>query len=132
MKEDGRGGTGGGGGSAGQGKGEEAEFAGYVRFGYVNSTEIVRQGLEELRRFMREEFERVPLWSSSRSRRDWKDGRGGEVLLDGAQMRWLGHSLLATTERECTVDLLRNGMKLDWVSSYLYNAAKLFKKPRNL
>jgi aspartate/methionine/tyrosine aminotransferase len=37
------------------------EFRGYVRFGYVNRTEIIRQGLEELRKFMREEFDNIPL-----------------------------------------------------------------------
>jgi aspartate/methionine/tyrosine aminotransferase len=37
------------------------EFRGYVRFGYVNRTEIIEQGLEELRKFMRKEFDDVPL-----------------------------------------------------------------------
>lgn len=50
----------------GQRQREEGEFAGYVRIGFVNSTDVVREGLDELRRFMREEFESVPLWRSSR------------------------------------------------------------------
>lgn len=37
------------------------EFKGYVRFGYVNRTEVVKAGLEELRKFMRKEFDDVPL-----------------------------------------------------------------------
>lgn len=37
------------------------EFKGYVRIGYVNRTEIVKQGLEELRKFMRNAFDDVPL-----------------------------------------------------------------------
>ena len=37
------------------------EFKGYVRIGYVNRTEIVREGLEELRKFMRKEFDDLPL-----------------------------------------------------------------------
>jgi aspartate/methionine/tyrosine aminotransferase len=37
------------------------EFTGYVRFGYVNRPEIVKEGLEELRKFMRRDFDDVPL-----------------------------------------------------------------------
>lgn len=37
------------------------EFKGYVRFGYVNKTEILKDALEELRKFMRKEFDDVPL-----------------------------------------------------------------------
>jgi aspartate/methionine/tyrosine aminotransferase len=37
------------------------EFKGYVRFGFVNRTEIVKEGLEELRKFMRKEFDDIPL-----------------------------------------------------------------------
>lgn len=37
------------------------EFKGYVRFGYVNRTEIIAEGLEELRKFMRKEFDDIPL-----------------------------------------------------------------------
>lgn len=37
------------------------EFKGYVRFGYVNRTDIVKEGLEELRKFMRKEYDDVPL-----------------------------------------------------------------------
>lgn len=44
----------------GEGEGKR-EFAGYVRIGFVNETEIVRKALEEWRRFMYEEFEGVLL-----------------------------------------------------------------------
>lgn len=37
------------------------EFKGYVRFGYVNKTEVVKEALEELRKYMRKEFDDVPL-----------------------------------------------------------------------
>ncbi|CAK4031469.1 aspartate aminotransferase [Lecanosticta acicola] len=37
------------------------EFKGYVRFGYVNRTEIVKEALEELRKYMRKEYDDVPL-----------------------------------------------------------------------
>ena len=37
------------------------EWRGYVRVGYVNRTEVVKEGLEELRKFMRREFDEVPL-----------------------------------------------------------------------
>lgn len=37
------------------------EFKGYVRFGYCNSTEILKEGLEELRKYMRREYDDVPL-----------------------------------------------------------------------
>lgn len=37
------------------------EFKGYVRIGYVNRTEIVKDGLEELRKFMRKEYDDLPL-----------------------------------------------------------------------
>lgn len=37
------------------------EFKGYVRIGYVNRTDIIKQGLEELRKFMRKEYDDVPL-----------------------------------------------------------------------
>ena len=37
------------------------EFKGYVRIGYCNSTDVVKQGLEELRKFMRRDFDEVPL-----------------------------------------------------------------------
>ena len=37
------------------------DFKGYVRIGYVNRTEIVQAGLEEVRKFMRKEFDDVPL-----------------------------------------------------------------------
>ena len=36
------------------------EFKGYVRFGFVNRTEIIKEGLEELRKFMRKEYDDVP------------------------------------------------------------------------
>lgn len=38
-----------------------AEFKGCVRIGYANSTEILKAGLEELRKFMRKDFDDIPL-----------------------------------------------------------------------
>jgi aspartate/methionine/tyrosine aminotransferase len=37
------------------------EFKGYVRVGYVNREEVVKEGLEKLRLWMRKEFDDVPL-----------------------------------------------------------------------
>lgn len=37
------------------------EYKGYVRFGYVNREEVVKEGLEKLRLFMRKEFDDLPL-----------------------------------------------------------------------
>ncbi len=37
------------------------EFKGYVRVGYVNKTDIVKDGLEEARKFMRKEFDELPV-----------------------------------------------------------------------
>ncbi|KAK4922287.1 hypothetical protein LTR49_010317 [Elasticomyces elasticus] len=37
------------------------EWKGYVRIGYVNRTEVVKEGLEELRKFMRKEYDELPL-----------------------------------------------------------------------
>lgn len=37
------------------------EWKGYVRFGYVNRTDIVKEGLEELRKFMRKEYDDLPV-----------------------------------------------------------------------
>ena len=37
------------------------EFKGYVRIGYVNKTEIVKEGLEEVRKFMRKHYDDLPL-----------------------------------------------------------------------
>lgn len=37
------------------------DFKGYVRMGYVNRTEVVKEGLEELRKFMRREYDDLPL-----------------------------------------------------------------------
>ncbi|KAK5126798.1 hypothetical protein LTR85_009732 [Meristemomyces frigidus] len=37
------------------------EFKGYVRIGYVNRTDILKDGLEELRKFMRKEYDELPL-----------------------------------------------------------------------
>lgn len=37
------------------------EFKGYVRIGFVNRAEVVKDGLEELRKFMRKEFDDLPL-----------------------------------------------------------------------
>ncbi|THY29042.1 PLP-dependent transferase [Aureobasidium pullulans] len=39
------------------------EFKGYVRIGYVNRTEIIKEGLEQARLFMRKEFDDIPLAS---------------------------------------------------------------------
>ncbi|KAK4996085.1 hypothetical protein LTR66_004227 [Elasticomyces elasticus] len=38
-----------------------AEFRGYVRIGYVNHTSVVKEGLAEMTKFMRREFDDVPL-----------------------------------------------------------------------
>ena len=38
-----------------------AEWRGYVRVGFVQETEVVREGLEKVRVFMRREFDEVPL-----------------------------------------------------------------------
>lgn len=46
-------------GDFGFGNGEE--FKGYVRIGYVNRTEILKEGLEEVRKFMRKEYDDLPL-----------------------------------------------------------------------
>lgn len=40
------------------------EFKGYVRFGYVNREEVVKEGLEKMRLFMRKEFDDVPVLES--------------------------------------------------------------------
>lgn len=37
------------------------DFRGYVRVGYVNQAQIVKEGLEELRKFMRKEYDDLPL-----------------------------------------------------------------------
>lgn len=37
------------------------EFKGYVRVGYVNHEQVVKEGLEQLRLFMRKEFDDVPV-----------------------------------------------------------------------
>lgn len=37
------------------------EFRGYVRVGYVNHTETLREGLDKLRVFMRKEYDDIPL-----------------------------------------------------------------------
>ncbi|KAL1297868.1 hypothetical protein AAFC00_006391 [Neodothiora populina] len=37
------------------------EFKGYVRIGYVNKTEVVKEGLEEVRKFMKKEMDDLPL-----------------------------------------------------------------------
>lgn len=39
------------------------DFKGYVRIGYVNRTEVVKEGLEQARLFMRKEFDDIPLAS---------------------------------------------------------------------
>ena len=39
------------------------EFKGYVRIGYVNRTDVVKEGLEQARLFMRKEFDDIPLAS---------------------------------------------------------------------
>ena len=38
------------------------EWRGYVRFGYVNHKEVIKEGLEELRKFMRKEFDDVEVY----------------------------------------------------------------------
>ncbi|KAI7609021.1 PLP-dependent transferase, partial [Hortaea werneckii] len=38
-----------------------SEFKGFVRIGYVNRTETLRDGLEELRKFMRKEYDDLPV-----------------------------------------------------------------------
>ena len=43
--------------------GDDKDFKGYVRIGFVNETQVVKQGLEELRSFMREGYREVPLAS---------------------------------------------------------------------
>lgn len=40
------------------------EFKGHVRFGYVNREEVLKEGLEKLRMFMRKEFDDVPVLES--------------------------------------------------------------------
>lgn len=40
------------------------EFKGYVRVGYVNREEVVKEGLEKLRLFMRKEYDDVPVLES--------------------------------------------------------------------
>lgn len=42
------------------------EFKGYVRVGYVNREEVVKEGLEKLRLWMRKEFDDVPLLDQER------------------------------------------------------------------
>jgi aspartate/methionine/tyrosine aminotransferase len=37
------------------------EFAGYVRIGYVNDTEVVEEGLQKVRQFIKKEFDDLPL-----------------------------------------------------------------------
>lgn len=37
------------------------EFKGYVRVGYVNREEVMKEGMEKLRWFMRKEFDDVPV-----------------------------------------------------------------------
>ena len=37
------------------------EFRGFVRVGFVQETEVVREGLEKVRGFMRREFDDLPL-----------------------------------------------------------------------
>jgi aspartate/methionine/tyrosine aminotransferase len=37
------------------------EFKGYVRVGYVNREEVVKEGLEKVRLWMRREFDDVPV-----------------------------------------------------------------------
>lgn len=37
------------------------EFKGYVRIGFVNKTEVLKEGLEEVRKFMRKNFDDIPL-----------------------------------------------------------------------
>ncbi|EMC94340.1 hypothetical protein BAUCODRAFT_73992 [Baudoinia panamericana UAMH 10762] len=38
------------------------EWKGYVRIGYVNRTEVIKEGLEEVRKFMRKEYDDLPLF----------------------------------------------------------------------
>ena len=45
--------------------GEDKDFKGYVRIGFVCETEVLRRGLDELRSFMRIEYSDVPLTSSA-------------------------------------------------------------------
>ncbi|KAK6435447.1 hypothetical protein LTR95_008366 [Oleoguttula sp. CCFEE 5521] len=40
------------------------EFKGYVRIGYVCHTEVLKEGLEEMRKFMRKEFDDLPVVES--------------------------------------------------------------------
>lgn len=37
------------------------EFKGYVRFGFVNQTNVLKEALEELRKFMRKEYDEIPV-----------------------------------------------------------------------
>jgi len=37
------------------------EFKGYVRIGFANRTEVVQKGLEEVRKFMRKEYDDLPV-----------------------------------------------------------------------
>lgn len=41
------------------------EFRGYVRIGYVNETEVLKNGLEEMRKFMRKEYDDLPVVESA-------------------------------------------------------------------
>ena len=43
--------------------GADRDFKGYVRIGFVCETEVLREGLDELRSFMRDEYPDVPLES---------------------------------------------------------------------
>ncbi|MCJ1438266.1 hypothetical protein MMC27_007654 [Xylographa pallens] len=47
--------------------GDDQDFKGYVRIGFVNETQVVKQGLEELRAFMHGGYREVPLASASDS-----------------------------------------------------------------
>nr|OQO17060.1 hypothetical protein B0A51_14226 [Rachicladosporium sp. CCFEE 5018] len=40
------------------------EFKGYVRIGYVCHTEVLKEGLEEMRKFMRKEYDDLPVLES--------------------------------------------------------------------
>ena len=40
--------------------GRDEDFQGYVRIGFVQETDILKAGLDEIRKFMEEEFENVP------------------------------------------------------------------------
>lgn len=42
--------------------GDGDDFKGYVRVGYVPERQVMIDGLEALREFMRDEYEQVPLW----------------------------------------------------------------------